>query len=63
MVLKFKNFLKIYYFSHKFSKKGTLRGIDFRILRYPDQQRIPVLFFARVPSPRMGAYRIVERNL
>ena len=54
MGLEFKNFLKIYYFTSKFSKKGTLRGTDFRILvflrpylglvrvkkRYPDQRRI-----------------------
>ena len=32
MGLKFQNFLKIFYFSPKFSKKGTLRGTDFCIL-------------------------------
>ena len=32
MGLKFQNFLKIFYFSPKFYKKGTLRGTDFRIL-------------------------------
>ena len=32
MVLKFQNFLKIFYFFRKFSQKDTLRGTDFSIL-------------------------------
>ena len=59
-----KNFLKIYYFSSKFSKKGTLRGTDFRSLVFlqpylglVEVQKGTLTLFARVPPPWIEALR------
>ena len=64
MGLKFKNFLKIFYFTSKFSQKAPYEGLIFvfwcfcdptwdssRSKKYPDQWRFPVPFFAQVDPP------------